>query len=53
MKVGDLVKVIYDGSVGLVVRIDDECLFGASTWIYLDTGDSFKPHKLEIINESR
>ena len=49
MKVGDLVKVIYDGTVGLIVRIED----GARPWIYLHTGESFKATKLEVINESR
>ena len=49
MKVGDLVKVIYDGSVALIVRIED----GARPWIYLHTGESFKASKLEVINESR
>ena len=49
VKVGDLVKVIYDGTVGLIVRIED----GARPWIYLHTGESFKANKLEVINESR
>ena len=49
MQVGDLVKVIYDGTVGLIVRIED----GARPWIYLHTGESFKWDKLEVINESR
>tara|TARA_B100000212_G_scaffold127665_1_gene95767 strand:- start:296 stop:445 length:150 start_codon:yes stop_codon:yes gene_type:complete len=49
MKVGDLVKVIYDGTVGLIVHIED----GARPWIHLHTGESFKWDKLEVINESR
>ena len=49
MKVGDLVKVIYDGTLGLIVRIED----GARPWIYLRTGECFKANKLEVINESR
>ena len=53
MEVGDLVKVIYEGSLGLVVRIDDECLFSQDTWVYLHTGESFKADKLEIVNGSR
>ena len=53
MKIGDLVRVVYDGTVGLIVRIDDECLFGTAVWIYLHTGESFKWDKLEVINESR
>ena len=53
MQVGDLVKVIYEGSVGLVVRIDDECRFSQDTWVYLHTGESYKADKLEIVNASR
>ena len=53
MKVGDLVRVVYDGTVGLIVRIDDECLFGAAVWIYLHTGESFRSEKLELVNASR
>lgn len=49
MKVGDLVKVIYDGSVGLIVRIED----GARPWIYLHTGESFKANKLDPIKSSK
>ncbi len=49
MKVGDLVKVIYDGTLGLIVRIED----GARPWIYLHTGESFKANKLEAINAPR
>ena len=50
MKVGDLVKVIYDGTVGLVVKIEEAA---DATWIDLHTGESFKIDKLELINESR
>ena len=49
MKVGDLVKVIYDGTLGLIVRIED----GARPWIYLHTGEAFKANKLEGINAPR
>ena len=49
MKVGDLVKVIYDGTLGLIVRIED----GAHPWVYLHTGESFKWDKLELVNEGR
>ena len=49
MKVGDLVRVVYDGTLGLVVRVED----GARPWIYLHTGESFKSDKLEVICESR
>ena len=52
MKVGDLVRVVYDGTVGLIVRIED----GARPWIYLHTGESFKWRKwdkLEVVSERR
>ena len=44
MKVGDLVKVIYDGTLGLIVHIED----GARPWIYLHTGESFKLSLIHI-----
>ena len=47
MKVGDLVRVKYDGTVGLIVCVTDH------PWIHLHTGVSYKAHKLEAINESR
>ena len=50
MKVGDLVKVIYDGTLGLVVRIEEAA---DATWIHLHTGEDFKIGKLEVISESR
>ena len=59
MKVGDLVKVIYDGTVGLIVRFEqgvksvEQSDFGDSVWVYLHTGESFRADKLEVINESR
>ena len=49
MKVGDLVRVKYDGTVALVTHIED----GARPWIYLHTGESFKWDKLELVNEGR
>jgi hypothetical protein len=49
VQVGDLVKVIYDGTMGLVVRVID----GDNPWIYLHTGESFRSDKLEVINASR
>ena len=49
MQVGDLVRVKYDGTVALVIRIED----GARPWIYLHTGESFKWDKLELVNASR
>jgi len=47
MQVGDLVKVIYDGSTGLIVSIEDAPW---RPWIYLHTGESFKANKLEVIS---
>jgi len=49
VKVGDLVRVVYDGTVGLVVRVSGS----RSQWIYLHTGESFKQDYLEVINETR
>ena len=49
MQVGDLVKVIYDGTVAIVVHIED----GARPWIHLHTAQSFKWDKLEVINASQ
>ena len=49
MQVGDLVKVIYDGTTGIVVRV----IGGDHPWIYLHTGESFRSDKLEVINASR
>ena len=49
MNVGDLVRVVYDGTVAIVVRIED----GARPWIHLHTGESFKWDKLEVVNASR
>ena len=45
MKVGDLVRVVYDGTLGLIVNIE-------GPWIYLHTGEYFKWDKLEVISES-
>jgi len=50
MKVGDLVKVIYDGTLGLIVRIEED---GYGDWAHLHTGESFKIDWLEVIHESR
>jgi len=59
MNVGDLVRVKYDGTVGIVARVehpeymvkavDDEW----RAWVTLHTGEEFRAHKLEVINESR
>tara|TARA_B100000287_G_scaffold94716_1_gene86847 strand:+ start:161 stop:301 length:141 start_codon:yes stop_codon:yes gene_type:complete len=45
MKVGDLVRVSYDGTMGVIVRIEDD----AWPWIYLHTGECFKWEMLEVI----
>ena len=59
MKVGDLVKVKYNGSLGLVTRIVMarsyyKSLAASSPWVFLSGHDSpYKPHRLEVVNESR
>jgi len=50
MEVGDLVKVIYDGTLGLIVRIEEAA---DATWVHLHTGESFKIDNLEVVNGSR
>jgi len=50
MKVGDLVKVIHDGSVGLVIEIEST---PRGLWAWLHSGESFRVSKLEVINEGR
>ena len=50
MKVGDLVRVVYDNTTGLVVKIEEAA---DATWVYLHTGEDFKIVKLEVISESR
>lgn len=52
MKVGDLVKVKYDGRVRLVTKIRTEP--GAGAWVQLHSETLlFRPNKLEAVNESR
>ena len=54
MQVGDLVRVIADGSSGLIVKIEDYYLMALKTpCVILHTGESFHLHELEVINESR
>ena len=51
MQVGDLVKVIYDGTMGLIV-----CVEGGpwdTPWVWLNTGESFRSDKLEVVSASR
>jgi len=58
MKIGDLVRVVYDDDyvtmpytgAGLVVKIEEAA---DATWIHLHTGEDFKIGKLEVISESR
>jgi len=54
MKVGDLVRVISDGSTGLIVKIEGFYLMGLKTrCAILHSGESFALSELEVINESR
>ena len=56
IKVGDLVKVKYNGSLGLVTRIVlarnyYKSLAAPSEWVFLSGHDSpYKPHRLEVVN---
>jgi len=57
VKVGDLVKIKYDGKVRLVTEVET-VQFGSdehiNTWIHLHNERMlFKAEKLEVINESR
>ena len=58
MNIGDLVRVKYDGTTGLIVKVEvtrressvlpsDPCI-----WIHLHSGESFKPEYLEVISAS-
>ena len=51
MKVGDLVKVVYDGATGIVARIEGGPV--SPVWVALHTGEYFKADKLEVISEHR
>ena len=61
MKVGDLVKIKYDGIVAIVTEIETVSNFyqygpdeAVTTWIHLlNQPVPFKTNKLEVINESR
>ena len=59
MKVGDLVKIKYDGTLALVTRIEFVDNYYKSItkpveWIFLSDQDMpFRPHTLEVVNESR
>jgi hypothetical protein len=56
MKVGDLVRIKYDGVVALIVEVE-VCQTGADypgAWFHLlDQPVPFRANKLEVINESR
>ena len=57
MKVGDLVKIKYDGVVALVTRIalvDNyyKSITKPVEWVFLSGQDMpFRPHTLEIVND--
>ena len=59
MQVGDLVKIKHDGVVALVTRIEFVPNFYKSVtkpveWIFLSGQNTpFRPHRLEVVNESR
>jgi hypothetical protein len=54
MKVGDLVRVISDGSTGLIVEIKEFYLMGLKTRrVLLHTGEGFLLSELEVLSESR
>ena len=48
MKVGDLVRNIYTGEIGLVTRLDSEDLYVDVDWKHLVPAEH-----LMVINESR
>ncbi len=56
MKVGDLVKIRYDGTMALVTRIEFKANFYKSVtrpteWIFLAGQDMpRRPHRLEVIS---
>ena len=56
LKVGDLVKIKYDGVVALVTRIEFVDNYYKSItkpveWIFLSGQDMpFRPHTLEVVN---
>jgi len=54
VKVGDLVRVISDGSTGLIVKIEEFYLMALKTrCVILHSGESFALSELEVINECR
>ncbi len=54
MKVGDLVRIISDGSTGLIVKIEEFYLMGLKTrCVVIHSGERFPLSELEVLNESR
>ena len=56
MKVGDLVKIKYDGVIGLIIEVETIQTYSLKDefWIrLLNQPVPFKPETLEVINESR
>lgn len=54
MKVGDLVRVIADGSSGLIIKIEEHYIMALKTpSAILHSGEMFLLTELEVINESR
>jgi len=54
VQVGDLVRVKYDGTTGLIVEVETQRKVSPPIlWIHLQTGEAFKPEYLEVINASR
>ena len=54
MKAGDLVRVIADGSTGLIVKIEEYYLMALKTpHATLHSGETFRLHELEVIDGSK
>ena len=58
IKVGDLVKIKYDGVVALVTRIEFapnfyKSIIKPTEWVFLSGQDvPFRAHRLEVVNAS-
>ena len=53
MNIGDLVRVKYDGTTGLIVKVEEVWKVSPPIlWIHLHTGEAFKPEYLEVISAS-
>ena len=51
MQVGNLVRVIADGSTGLIVKIEEYYLMALKTpHATLHSGETFRLHELEVID---